>query len=66
MRCHSPCRRTVGDKLFDARDQADSVFGHHAIGGIVGGENGYPGSAKGVDTNTAVLELHATMIIKGR
>jgi hypothetical protein len=39
----------VGEELFDARDQADAFFGHHAIGGIAWREDERPGAAIFVD-----------------
>ena len=39
----------VGQEFFDAGDQADAVFGHHAIGGVAGREDEGPRPAKRVD-----------------
>src|SRR6201988_4860589 len=39
----------VGEGLFDARDQADAFFRHHAIGGVSWREEERPGAAKFVD-----------------
>ena len=36
----------AGEELFDARDQADAVFRHHAIGGVSWREDERPGAAK--------------------
>lgn len=39
----------VGEELFDAGDQTDAFFRHHAIGGIARREDERPGPAKFVD-----------------
>ena len=47
----------VGEKLFDAGNEAHAFFGHHAIGRIAGREDEGPGPTEFVDyrVNLAVL-----------